>query len=239
MTSSTTEGTRTDRRIPMTVGAPAAILVTMRTLVALTALMSMTTLAAAQAPGATEPAPPPAATGGQQPPPRSVMRSRWAITFGVVWEALKVEAEPMPKTAMTMFDLSAHYRIRRPFELGLAVLAGGANAGDLDTARMYIDGRWRFLAEKPWNVYARFGIGVAAVANDQASKQERAGRGSIHLGAGVERRWGWFALSAELRLVGIGENPDAPAPPTLSPAYQFARNKVSGGAFSIASNFYF
>jgi hypothetical protein len=210
-------------------------------LAALTALMFMTTIAAAQAPGATAPPPsgsvllvPPSA-----PPPSAVMQRRWAVTLGVGWETLAVKTEPMPRTAMTLLELAGRYRIRRPLELGVSFIAGGAMKGELDTVRLYVDGRWRFLAEQPWNVYARVSLGIAAVANDQANKQERAGRGSLQLGGGVERRWRWFGVSAELRLVGVGENPDAPTPAMVTPASQFARNKVSGGSFAIASTFYF
>jgi hypothetical protein len=64
------------------------------------------------------------------------------------------------------------------------------------------------------------------------------GRGSFRIGAGVERRFRVWALHAELRLVGIGENDDF-EPTEITPNNEMAKAKLNGGSLTIGGSFYF
>jgi len=125
------------------------------------------------------------------------------------------------------------------FELGLAFTGGGAAEGDLTTGGLYIEGRYRFLAERPWNIFLLASLGVASVAPDKGSELEKRGRGSLRLGGGLERRFGAFALEATLRMVGIGENEDVPLMTPVTNDNAMTRLGVSGGTFSLGALYYF
>ncbi|HEX5059297.1 MAG TPA: hypothetical protein VFV99_08060 [Kofleriaceae bacterium] len=168
------------------------------------------------------------------------MAKRWAIGVDVGPESYKPDADNAQRTEFGQFELAARYRIRAPIELGLALHLAGSK--DISAGGLYVDFRYRFLAEQPLNLYGLAGLGVLAVAHKDASDDARQGRGSLRLGIGGEYRWNWFALILEVRLVAVGENKDLGALPPGTPEpvdYQLSRYSLSGASFALGANFYF
>lgn len=171
-------------------------------------------------------------------PPSTVMNKRWAIGLDVGPESLRPDVNGAPKTEFAQLELAGRYRVRRAIELGLALHLGASK--DIGQGGLYAEFRYRFLAEQPLNVYVLGGIGVLAVAHENAEEEAKRGRGSLRVGVGGEYRWNWFALIAELRLVGVGANEElgtGSLPETVD--YQLSRYKLSGGSLALGANFYF
>src|SRR5687767_13715092 len=99
-----------------------------------------------QAPGEVQPVAP-----AQEP---SVMDRRWAVAMSVGTLGLKPDREDADNVSFGMLELAGRFRIRSWIEVGLSFYGGGATKGELSTGGVFIDGRYRFLAERPWNVYA-------------------------------------------------------------------------------------
>jgi hypothetical protein len=232
----------------------------------------------AQAPGdvapesyyAQPPAPPPpppqaapAAPYGYESAQVRVMAHRWAI--GVSIGGMAVAPEDAPEGSEAQFrvgEISLRYRASRRIELQLA-LSGGRQMleddteGDLATGTVMLALRYRFMPEHRWNWYVMGGIGGSVVAPHQSTSAERdAARRPIGaLGVGLERRFQQFALSAEVRAVGLGEREDAmsggpivndggaapPKPLPRLPASTAAvyAEQLSGGMLTIGASYYF
>jgi hypothetical protein len=184
----------------------------------------------AQAPGEVAPV--------SQPPAPSVMDRRWAVSLSGGSLGLKPDHDNADNVTFGMLELSGRFRIRSWVEVGLSFVGGGATKGDLSTGGLFIDGRYRFLAENPWNVFALVSLGIVSVARSDATDDEKKGRGALRLGVGVERRFRVWAIQAELRLVGVGENKDF-EPMTITPAMDMAKSKLNGGSLTIGGTFYF
>jgi hypothetical protein len=165
------------------------------------------------------------------------MAKRWAIGVNVGPESYQPDTAQTTKTELAQFEVAGRFRIRAPIELGLAVHLGGSK--DLAMGGVYIDFRYRFMAENQLNLYALAGLGVLAIAPENASEDARRGRGSLRFGGGLEYRFNWFALIVELRLVGVGENRDLAPQMPETVDYQLSRYKLSGGSLAMGANFYF
>jgi hypothetical protein len=165
------------------------------------------------------------------------MDRRWAIGVDVGPESYEPDAVGADKTEFGQLEIAGRYRIRAPIELGLALHLGGSK--DISEGGFYLDFRYRFLAERPLNIYVLGGLGALAVAHEDASDDAKKGRGSLRLGVGGEYRWSWFALIAELRLVGVGENKQLGPMSPETVDYQLSRYKLSGGSLALGANFYF
>jgi hypothetical protein len=233
----------------------------------------------AQAPGDVAPETyyaPPSATPTPPPPPQAapawqcgyaapipVMAHRWAI--GVSFGGMGVAPEDAPEGSEARFrigEISLRYRASRRIELQLA-LSGGRQMieddaeGDLATGTVMLALRYRFMPEHRWNWYVMGGLGGTVVAPHQSTSAERdaAQRPLGALGVGIERRFQRFALSAEVRAVGLGEREDAmgadvpvsdggaapPKPLPRLPASSAAvyAEQLSGGMFTIGASYYF
>ena len=192
----------------------------------------LTGTAYAQAPGEVTPMPP------SQAAPSSVMDRRWAISAEVGTLGLKPDRDNADNVSFGMFELSGRFRIRSWVEVGLSIYGGGAMEGELSTGGLFIDGRYRFLAENPWNVFALLSLGVVSVAQKDGTDAEKKGRGAVRIGVGVERRFRTFGIQAELRLIGVGENKDF-EPMTVTPNAEMAKSKLNGGSLTIGGTYYF
>jgi len=183
----------------------------------------------AQAPGETRPTTP------------SVMDSRFAVALelGALGLHRDVEGENTNDVSFGVAELAGRFRIVRSFEIGLSLWGGGATKGALGTGGLFIDGRYRFLADRPWNVFASLSLGAASVADKGASEREKAGRGALRLGVGVERRFGAFAIEAHLRILGISENDKFMPIDLPTPSDAMAADKLAGGALTIGGTYYF
>jgi hypothetical protein len=193
------------------------------------ALFALCSVAHAQAPGQVAPG----------PVTPSVMARRWSVSLGLASEKLTADTDGKPDATFGLLELAGRFRLRAPLDVGLTFSGGSGLEGALDTVAFYAEVRYRFFASRPWNPHAALALGFASVANGDASSDARRGRGSLRLSAGIERRFGSFAVAAELRLLGIGENERSPAPETVTPAYQLSRHKLSGGAIALAATYYF
>jgi hypothetical protein len=186
-----------------------------------------------------EPAQPPP----KPPPPPSIMARRWAVGLDLGGQSFTADGGDKPKVGFAALDLFVHYRIVPAFEIGAALDGGGAKYQDveLSSGGLYLDARYRLLAERPINIYVGGGLGFLAVAAKDASDAEKKGRGSLRLFVGGEWRFGAFALMAELRLVGVGENKDLPASDVVPVpiGYEMARYGLSGGALLVGALIYF
>jgi hypothetical protein len=206
---------------------------------ALGLLIAFAGIARAQAPGQTVSSPStpttPATTSDD-----AVMARRWAVEVALGAASLKPKGAN-DGTGFGMLGLAARLRLRPTMELALGIAAAGATRDDvqLGAGALYVEFRYRFMADQAWNVFALGGLGVASVAAKSSSDDERKGRGMLRLGGGVERRFGAFAMDASLRLVAIAEHEDLVAPDMPDLGFAFARNGVAGLALALDASYYF
>jgi hypothetical protein len=195
-------------------------------------LLLTTRVAFAQAPGEAPAAP-------AAPAARTVMANRWAVALDLGSIGLTPKTSGADTTSFGMLELSGRFRIRPAIEVGLMVFGGGS-AGNLSTSGLFADFRYRFLADRPWNVYALAGFGVVSAADKMDSSTETKGRGAVRIGGGVERRFEHFALQAELRFVAVAQNRDVEATDSVTTqAYLLERYGLGGGSLSIGASYYF
>jgi hypothetical protein len=187
-------------------------------------VLAMTGVASAQAPG--EVAPQPTAT---------VMARRWSVAASIGGESLTAKMDGAPPVGFGMLELAGRFRLRPAIEFALDLGLGG-NQG-ISTAGIYLSFRYRFLAERPWNPYALFDLGVTSAADKTGTDTEKKGRGSFRIGGGIERRIGNFGIEATLRLSGIAENTKVLDVQTRG--QQLARYGCSGAELVIGGSYYF
>jgi Outer membrane protein beta-barrel domain len=196
--------------------------------------------ASAQTPPAPAPAPtsapatPPAPVPVAPSAPTSVMANRWALNVGLGVQSLKAGDDNI---GFLTYELGARFRIIRPLEVALSI-AAGANRAD-SYGGVWLDVRYNFLAERAWNVYATIGLGLASAAEKNADDNDGHTRGSFRLGAGVERRFDVFSLSAELRVLTMSSNPNADSVEVNSPDSELASQSSAGLGLVIGSTYYF
>ncbi|HEX4452982.1 MAG TPA: outer membrane beta-barrel protein [Kofleriaceae bacterium] len=196
--------------------------------------------ASAQTPAAdaatpTAPASPsPAPAAAAAPAPASVMANRWALSVGLGAQSLKASDDNI---GFLTYELGARFRIIRPLEVALSI-AAGANRAD-SYGGLWLDVRYNFLAERVWNVYATIGLGLASAAEKNADDNDGHTRGSFRFGAGVERRFDVFSLSAELRVLTMSSNPNADSVEFNSPDSELASDSSAGLGLVIGATYYF
>jgi hypothetical protein len=168
------------------------------------------------------------------------MDKRWAINLSFGSQTLTPDVADAPKVAFAIVELSGRFRIRPHIELGLFFAGGGAMKGTLSSGSAFVDFRYRFMAERELNLFGLVGLGVVSAAQKDAGEVEARGRGALRLGGGIEWRFARaWAAAAELRLLGVGENPEVPAPSPEHLNYQVARYALSGGSITLGATFYF
>jgi hypothetical protein len=224
----------------------------------------------AQAPGQIEPSTAPVDPYASPPlvVPDSVMAHRWALGLSFGAFGIAPEENPDAETDFQIASIALRFRATPSIEFALE-LAGGrqvlddGTAGDLATDSAMIVGRYRFMAEQPWNIFLTGGFGAVVIAPHDSTKAERDAerRPFGMIGVGIERRFERFALQAELRAVGVGPRemsstvtdtkpptgtgpatggtgmtppPIDPTPPPLSSA----SDKFSGGTFTLGASYY-
>ncbi len=186
----------------------------------------------APAPTAVQPtAPAPAPIGPQGP--QGVMANRWAIDVGLGLQSLKTNDDNI---GFVTYEIGVRLRIIRSLELALTIAAGANHADSF--GGLWADVRYNFMAERRWNVFAYFGLGVASASAKDADSNDSAGRGALRFGAGVERRFDVFSISAELRVLGLGANNQS-SPIDTSPESELAAESASGIGLVIGSTYYF
>jgi len=169
---------------------------------------------------------------------QGVMANRWGLTVGLGAQALKSsDTAGADDVGFATYELGGRFRIIPSIEVALS-LAAGANRDD-SYSGLWADFRYRFMAERPWNIYAYFGLGAGSAGAKDGSDAERHGRGALRLGGGVERRFDVFALSAELRVLGFAANDQSPpvAPPTTR--YELSHDSIAGLGLVLGATYYF
>lgn len=203
----------------------------MKAMRALPILLVLSATAYAQAPGQVQPGP----AGAPRP---SVMDDRWAVALGLATEGLTPQhVDGASNVQFAGLELAGRYRITPPIEIALSLFAAGS-AGDLSTTSVFADFRYRFFADRPWNVYLLAGLGVASAGSKHGSDAQKKGRGAVRFGIGGERRFGRLAIYAELRVIGIGSNLTAMNTDNSTAAY-LSRYSLGGGALELGGTFYF
>jgi len=183
----------------------------------------MTAVASAQAPGQVA------------PQPEGVMARRWSVAASLGAESLTAKTDGAKSVGFGVLELSGRFRLRPAIEFAFDLNAGG-NQG-ISTAGLYLEFRYRFMAERPWNPYALFDLGIASAADKTGTDTEKKGRGSFRIGGGIERRIGNFGVEATLRLIGIAKNTSATVLQTQG--QQLAHYGDSGAELVIGGSYYF
>jgi hypothetical protein len=181
----------------------------------------------------------------------SVMAQRWSIGLSIGSMSLAPESAPERDTQFAVGELALRFRATRRLELELS-LGGGREQtadhqeGDHEVAAGALAARFRFRPEAAWNWFAMVGVGGAAITRHDATDQERedAMQPLGMLGIGVERRFRRFALQAEARAIGIGEEDrdevmataDTTEMAVVAPELE---QPQAGGAVTIGLSYYF
>lgn len=223
---------------------------------ALLVWLAITGIAYAQPPGDVAPTQPgqpigpmPGVTAAppSAPKPPSVMDRPFSVELNFGWIGLSIDDDTqndagqmgLDPVTFGMAELAGRYRFMPNVEVGVTLVGGGAMKGDASMGGLYIDGRYRFLAERSWNPYAYLSLGIVSVARDEgAMDDEDAGRGSLRLGAGLEKRFPRFGVHADLRFVAIGENKDWDRVGTNTDAL-LAKGSLSGVSLTFGGTVYF
>jgi hypothetical protein len=169
------------------------------------------------------------------------MAHRWSVAVGLGIESMTPKVDNGANGATTGFatlELTGRFRPWRAIEFGLALDLG--TAGNLMSSGLYGDFRYRFMAEKALNVFALAGLGFGSAydRNTQVAEEKQA-RGALRIGGGVEWRFDAFALTAEVRLFGLGENKKVVTTTPRSDGNDLARYSTSGGALVLGATYYF
>jgi hypothetical protein len=194
---------------------------------ALVLVLAMAGTAHAQAPGMTAP----------QPQPPSVMEKRWAVAADLALES--VSPDGGSGVPFGVFETAGRFRIRPEFEVGLSLDLGSGDGGDMATWALYADIRYRVPAEHPWNLVLLGSLGAIALYGKTAPDVERKPRGTLRTGIGVERRFGMFAVEADLKIFLVGQNNDVPLDPVANNPNLVAHDSLTGVSIGGGARFYF
>lgn len=233
-------------------------------------LVTSVATARAQAPGETSPyeASPYETTSPYQPsvvepPPAapSVMAHRWAIGVAIgAYGTSPADGGVGGDHGFRVAELAVRYRASPRLELELHT-GGGREViedydGDLAMGSVTLAARYRFLPGRPLDWFVLGGLGGTVIAHHASTPEQRDGETRMHavVGVGVERRFGRFALQAELRAYAIGERtmqhdfvappppayPDGTEPvPEPPPTRRVVSDQLSGGSFTVGASYYF
>lgn len=209
------------------------------------ALLAAAAPAAAQAPGqgpaAYDPTPvaPP-------PPPRI---ETWSVGAHVASLSLAPKGDKSGDAQTDMGGGGVHVRYRMTprwgFELSLDDVKGDIAQGmtrESGSATLSVAFHMRPGRRWDWYLLAGVGGGTEKVTRDGKmgdTIEETFQQSQVQLGAGLERRFGSFGVSAELRLVGAKVDPDkgdAPSYTDMTAPIPFESN---GGSFRLAGTYYF
>lgn len=175
---------------------------------------------------------------GEIAPTAAPQVDRWAIAGSLLVEPLKPQTAGAVGQGFAVLELSGRYRLRPEVELALALDLGGAD-NRYTLGALYVDARYRFRPFAAWDWHLVGGIGAASVAAKDAVDNDKKLRGSIRFGAGGDRRFGRFALQAELELVGVTSNDDAGLLHGTGEDYWIARYGLAGVAVSAGASYAF
>ena len=226
-------------------------------LAVIAASLFVSSVAFAQAPGDVEPSEEAVSAPGMVAPvvvaaaPAPVRR--WSVGLGIGGMSLAPHATPDDATNFDIGTLAVRYRPWRHLELELA-FSGGSEAdneygynGERDVSAAVFSLRYRFNPQRHWNWWLMAGMGTLAITRQDASDDEReqSNKSTLQFGAGIEHRWNQFALSFEVRAVGVKRDEDedvvydAPVKDPQMSSTTMSRDGWAGGQFTFAGNYYF
>jgi hypothetical protein len=133
--------------------------------------------------------------------------------------------------------LAASYRINRRWEAALALDTLDAPEGP-DLHVVQLSARFHMRPHRPWDWYLLGGIGVVHDAPAEGGADQGGGRGQLHVGVGLQRRFRWIGLSAELHMVSVGPRDDAQMAPAAEPAAMIDEPRT-GGELTLGATVYF
>jgi hypothetical protein len=190
--------------------------------------------------------------------PLPVMARRWAVSFGIGSATYAPTASPDDKSQFSIGELALRYRATPHLELELAGTGGQlANGSDLQVHSFTASLRYRMRPGHAWDWYLLGGIGATELVTAEASDADRnaAARGQLQLGAGVERRFGNFGITAEIKMIALASPNNAqaitadpnssPAPAGTIASSMSAMSSTpspggaSGGEFTVGVAYYF
>ncbi|HUJ57038.1 MAG TPA: hypothetical protein VLX92_01025 [Kofleriaceae bacterium] len=186
--------------------------------------------------------------------PGPVMDNRWSagLSFGGMGLSPK---DSSTRTNFALSELSLRFRATPHLELELAIAGGtqqndDGTQGSLQVATGVLGLRYRIMPQRPWNGWLMAGLGslVTGPIHD-TNVSDREVRPIAELGVGIERRFRYWGVHAELRAIGAGAA-KAPDPPTAMPAGTAAAQTtmppasstssgLSGGEATIGASLYF
>jgi len=177
------------------------------------------------------PGPPPPAAPAIGP----TLSARWAVALALGGESLTPTASASTSESIGYLEGAVRFRPVLNTEIQLAIDLGGR--ADAKYSALFLDVRYRFNPEDTWRWSLTGGVGLASAAAPDASDLDKKGRGALRFGGGLERRFGAFAVMAELRLMLIAANHAAPDRADPTPAYYFARYGMSSYGFQLGGSY--
>jgi hypothetical protein len=177
---------------------------------------------------------------------------RWGIGLHAASMSLAPESDQEAQTEFGGGGFHVRYRVRPKWQLELSSahfterLEDGSD-GDRHLSSVTLAALYHFNPYARWDWYVLAGIGGTGDASEDITDEQREASqmGHFALGAGIERRFRRFGISAELRVIGMAppedDEDDAPGVPT-APAMTLpaaGEEPMSGGQFSIAATYYF
>ena len=219
--------------------------ITFATATCLLPLLTTTSSALAQAPGAAPPAPEGVASSAAPAP-----TPRWTVGLRLTGLSLGRADAEAPELEAGGAGAYARYRLARRWELELALdqgaeqdPAGGMLEGGRQLGAATAAGLFRIAPERAWTGYLLAGVGVTHVADATGAPLLEASH--VALGGGVERRFGRFVLTADLRTMVVTEEAAAAdttmarAGEPAAPAPAAEPEPLIGATFSLAGAYRF
>lgn len=177
------------------------------------------------------------------PPPAPQLPGRWSL--GLNLQGASFTPNNVDGAESADFDgasVALRFRLRRHVSLELS-LGGGRQTidgmdGELAMGAGTLAARYHFNPESPWNFWVLLGLGATTIARHDATDAEidAAQRPHVAIGAGLEYRFGSFAIQAEARALGLGQTADEKM---LQEQGVYTGEGISGGTLTLGASFYF
>ena len=184
---------------------------------------------------------------------------KWGIGLRMTSLSLAPEDNPDAATEYGGGGLQVRMRVGRKWQLELAMdhVTERLENGEEGTRQLQagtLSALYHFNPYARWDWYLLAGVGGTGNGDPEISDEEREASqlGHVHLGAGLERRWGHLGLGVEFRAVGVapsendamtvpepGRPTGMPTDANTVPTSEIEAQGVSGGQLSIAATYYF
>jgi hypothetical protein len=137
---------------------------------------------------------------------------RFGIGLRTTSLAVADEANPDNKFGLGGGGLHVRFRLteRWGLELSSEEVSGETKDGHFKrTANpVTLSAAYHLTPKRPWDFYLLLGVGTTAEKVQIGEREQVFEESHVHLGAGLEHRFGSFGIGVELRAVGLSMNPD-------------------------------